>query len=140
MRAVDILLVEDNPGDVRLLREVFGTCATTNHLVVARDGVEAMELIRQGLRQNWRPDLILLDLNLPRKDGREVLLELKEDPELRKIPVVVLSSSRAERDISQSYELHASCHIVKPFDLSSFVRVVRSIEQFWLSTAALPGA
>jgi two-component system, chemotaxis family, response regulator Rcp1 len=137
---IEVLLVEDNPGDVRLTREALKEGKVCNNLSVVRDGVEAMAFLR---RQDPyagapRPDVILLDLNLPRKDGREVLLEVKADPALRVIPVVVLTSSEAERDIVQAYALHANCYITKPVDLDQFIRVVKSIEDFWFSIVRLP--
>ena len=139
-RPIEILLVEDNPGDVRLTIEGLHEGKVRNNLHVARDGVEALDFLRrQGAWPNApRPDLILLDLNLPRMDGREVLAELKADPALKTIPVVVLTTSRAERDVLRSYELQANCYITKPVDLEQFITVVRSIEDFWLSIVTLP--
>ena len=139
-KPVEILLVEDNPGDVRLALEVFKECKVRNNLHVVDDGVKAMEFLRhQGdYRQVPRPDLILLDLNLPRKDGREVLAEIKADENLKRIPVVVLTISNAEQDILKAYDLNANCFITKPVDLSQFISVVRSIEDFWLSIVRLP--
>ena len=139
-KPVEILLVEDNPGDVRLALEVFKECKVRNNLHVVDDGVKAMEFLRhQGdYRQVPRPDLILLDLNLPRKDGREVLAEIKADENLKRIPVVVLTISNAEQDILKAYDLNANCFITKPVDLSQFVSVVKSIEDFWLSIVRLP--
>jgi CheY-like chemotaxis protein len=136
----DILMVEDNPADVRLAQEAFRECAAHNSLSVARDGVEATDFLhRRGMFSNARrPDLILLDLNLPRKDGREVLGEIKADPELMRIPVIVLTTSRAEKDVQTTYDLHANCYVVKPVDLEEFLGVVRSIEHFWLKAATLP--
>ena len=141
-QTLEILLVEDNPGDVRLTREALREGSIDNHLSVARDGVEALAFLRrQGEFVNAnRPDMILLDLNLPRKDGREVLAEIKVDEELRRIPVVVLSTSQDEQDIARSYDLHANCYIAKPVDLEQFIGVVRSIEEFWLGVVKLPGA
>jgi two-component system, chemotaxis family, response regulator Rcp1 len=140
-RPMEILLVEDNPGDVRLTREALRECGVQNHLSVASDGVEALAFLRrQGtFRAAARPDVILLDLNLPRMDGREVLMEIKQDPALMSIPVVVLSSSQAEEDIAGAYRLHANCYVTKPMDLDHFVSVVRSIENFWFLIAKLPG-
>jgi chemotaxis family two-component system response regulator Rcp1 len=140
-RPVEILLVEDNPGDVRLTIEALRDAKVRNNLHVARDGVEAMAFLRrEGPYANApRPDLILLDLNLPRKDGREVLAEIKADARLRAIPVVVLTTSAAERDVVQSYNLHANCYITKPVDLDQFIAVIRSIEEFWLMVVTLPG-
>jgi two-component system, chemotaxis family, response regulator Rcp1 len=140
-RPIDILLVEDNPGDVRLTIEALRDSKVRNHLHVATDGVEAMAFLRRdGHYANAvRPDLVLLDLNLPRKDGREVLADMKADPELKTIPVVVLTTSRAEQDVLRSYELQANCYISKPVDLEQFITVVRSIEDFWLTIVTLPG-
>lgn len=137
---IEILLVEDNPGDVRLTREAFKEGKVRNNLSVASDGVEALAFLRrEGKYANApRPDVILLDLNLPRKDGREVLAEIKEDPDLRRLPVVVLTTSQAEQDILKSYNLHANCYITKPVDLERFITVVKSIETFWLSVVKLP--
>jgi two-component system, chemotaxis family, response regulator Rcp1 len=139
-RPISILLVEDNPGDIRLTQEALREGRVRNELQVARDGVEALDLLcRRGrFADAARPDLILLDLNLPRKDGREVLAELKADDRLRRIPVVVLTTSRAEEDIVTSYDLHANCYIAKPVDLDRFIAVVRSIDQFWLTLVELP--
>jgi CheY-like chemotaxis protein len=139
-RPVEVLLVEDNPGDVRLTREALKEGKIRNHLHVARDGVEALAFLRrQGEHAGApRPDLILLDLNLPRKDGREVLTEIKDDVSLRQIPVVVLTSSQAEEDIVRAYDLHANCYISKPVDLDQFINVVRSIEDFWFTVVKLP--
>lgn len=137
---IEILLVEDNPADVRLTQEALKEGKVRNHLHVARDGIEAMEFLRRvGKYANAvRPDLILLDLNLPRKDGREVLADIKLDPELKAIPVVVLTTSSAEQDIFKSYKLHANCYITKPVDLDQFVHVVKSIDDFWLTVVRLP--
>jgi CheY-like chemotaxis protein len=139
-RPISILLVEDNPADIRLTREALREGKVANELQVARDGVEAMDLLaRRGkFSDAVRPDLILLDLNLPRKDGREVLAELKADETLRRIPVVVLTTSQAEADIVESYDLHANCYISKPGDLDRFIEVVRYVDQFWLGVVALP--
>jgi two-component system, chemotaxis family, response regulator Rcp1 len=139
-RPLEILLVEDNPADVRLTEEAFREGKIHNTLVVARDGVEAMDFLhRRGKYADAvRPDLILLDLNLPRKDGREVLAEIKADPDLRRIPVVVLTTSRAEMDIVRSYNLHANCYVVKPVDLDQFIGIIQSIESFWLTAVMLP--
>ena len=139
-RPVEILLVEDNPGDVRLTIEALRESKVVNNLNVARDGVEALAYLRrEGQFDNAvRPDLILLDLNLPKKDGREVLAEIKADPGLRTIPVVVLTTSRAEQDVLRSYELQANCFITKPVDLEQFITVVKSIEDFWLTIVTLP--
>jgi two-component system, chemotaxis family, response regulator Rcp1 len=139
-RPVEILLVEDNPGDVRLTREALREGKVRNNLAVASDGVEAIAYLRkQGEHAGAvRPDLILLDLNLPRRDGREVLAEIKADPVLRHIPVVVLTSSQAEEDIVRAYDLHANCYVTKPVDLDQFIRVVESIEDFWFTIVKLP--
>ncbi len=139
-RAVEILLVEDNPGDVRLTMETLKEGRLTNNVSVAGDGVEAMAFLqREGKYADApRPDFILLDLNLPKKDGREVLEEIKEDPELRRIPVVILSTSTAEHDILKTYDLHANCYINKPVDLDEFIKVVRLVEDFWFTIVKLP--
>ena len=139
-RPVEILLVEDNPGDVRLTREALHEGKVRNNLNVAPDGVEALAFLRkQGAYAGAvRPDLILLDLNLPKKDGREVLEEIKADPALRNIPVVVLTSSQAEQDIVRAYDLHANCYVTKPVDLDQFIRVVQTIEDFWFTIVKLP--
>jgi CheY-like chemotaxis protein len=138
--AIQVLLVEDNPGDVRLTREAFRDAKMHLEMHVAGDGVAAMEFLRrQGDYPNSpRPDLILLDLNLPRKDGREVLAEIKGDPSLKAIPVVILTTSAADADIERSYLLHANCYISKPVDLEGFLTVIRSIDDFWLSVVKLP--
>lgn len=137
---IEILLVEDNQGDVLLTREAFKEAKVLNHLSVVSDGVEALAYLRRegSFSDSVRPDLILLDLNLPRKGGREVLAELKGDERLRGIPVVVLTTSQAEEDIAQAYRAQANCYISKPVDLDQFVRAVRSIESFWLTLAKLP--
>jgi two-component system, chemotaxis family, response regulator Rcp1 len=137
---IDILLVEDNPGDARLAQEALRDSKIHNVISVARDGVEAMQFLRKEERfaAAKTPDLVLLDLNLPRKDGREVLAEIKSDPVLRRIPVVILTTSRDEEDVVRTYDLHANCFITKPIDLSQFMRVIRSIEGFWLSIVKLP--
>jgi two-component system, chemotaxis family, response regulator Rcp1 len=139
-RPVEILLVEDNPGDVRLTREALKEGKVRNNLHVAQDGVEALAFLRREGKHAGavRPDLILLDLNLPRKDGREVLEEIKADPELRLIPVVILTSSQAEKDIVRAYDLHANCYVSKPVDLDQFITVVKSIEDFWFAIVKLP--
>ena len=139
---VEILLVEDNPGDVRLTKEALKEGKVYNNLHWAKDGVEALEFLRrQGKYANApRPDIILLDLNLPKKDGREVLVEIKGDNELALIPVVVLTTSKAEEDVLKSYELHANCYVTKPVDLDQFIRVVKSIDGFWLTVVTLPPA
>lgn len=137
---VEILLVEDNPGDVRLTVEALREGRVVSNLNVAHDGVEALAYLRREGKYGGaaRPDLILLDLNLPRRDGREVLAEVKEDPDLRRIPVVVLTTSRAEEDIARSYDLHANCYITKPVELEEFFHVIRRIDDFWLSVVKLP--
>jgi two-component system, chemotaxis family, response regulator Rcp1 len=137
---INILLVEDNPADVRLTMEALKECKMLNKLSVVTDGVEAMEFMRKKGKyaDEPLPDLILLDLNLPKKDGREVLAEIKQDPDLKKIPVVILTTSKAERDILMSYNNHANCYISKPVDLDQFVTVVKSIENFWLTIVKLP--
>ncbi len=137
---VEILLVEDSPGDVRLTIEALNEAKVKNRLHVAGDGVEAMAFLRrQGpFADAPRPDVILLDLNLPRKDGREVLKEIKGDPELMRIPVVVLTTSRAEEDVLRAYEYYANCYITKPVDFQQFLHVVQSIEDFWLTVVKLP--
>ncbi len=135
-----ILLVEDSPSDVELTQEALAQAKVANELFVVRDGEEAMDfLLRRGAFADApRPDLILLDLNLPRKDGREVLAEIKEDPELRLIPVVVLTTSEAERDLLKSYDLHANAFVVKPIDLDRFIEIVQTIESFWFTVVKLP--
>ncbi|HSN27793.1 MAG TPA: response regulator [Kofleriaceae bacterium] len=140
LKPIEILLVEDNAADVRLTEEALKEGKVRNNLHVARDGMEALEFLRrQGKYANaTRPDLILLDLNLPRRDGREVLAEIKDDPELKLIPVVVLTTSSAEADILKSYKLHANCYITKPVDLEQFVSGVKSIDDFWLTVVRLP--
>jgi CheY-like chemotaxis protein len=139
-KPIEILLVEDNPADVRLTQEALKEGKVRNNLFVARDGVEALEFLRRnGPHANaTKPDLILLDLNLPRKDGREVLADIKNDDTLRSIPVVVLTTSSAEADILKSYNLHANCYITKPVDLEQFVQVIKSIDDFWLTVVRLP--
>ena len=139
-RPAEILLVEDNPADVRLTREALREGKVRNNLSVAADGVEALAFLRRegSYADAVVPDLILLDLNLPRKDGREVLEEIKADPALRHIPVVVLTSSQAEQDILRAYDLHANCYVTKPVDLDQFIHVVQSIEDFWFTIAKLP--
>jgi chemotaxis family two-component system response regulator Rcp1 len=137
---IEVLLVEDSPGDVRLTREAFKDAKVHVNLNVAADGAEAMAYLgREGKYVNsLRPDLILLDLNLPKKDGREVLAELKESPSLKSIPVVILTTSASEVDIHGSYQNHANCYITKPVDLEGFLKVVKSIDSFWLSVVKLP--
>ncbi|MFQ6132216.1 MAG: response regulator [Armatimonadota bacterium] len=137
---IEILLVEDNPGDVRLTQEGLKQGKICNHLSVVADGEEALAFLRREgeYADAARPDLILLDLNMPRKDGREVLAEVKADEALRHIPVVVLTTSDAEKDILRSYDLHANCYITKPVDLDQFLEVVKAIDDFWLSVVKLP--
>jgi chemotaxis family two-component system response regulator Rcp1 len=139
-RPIEILLVEDNPGDIRLTREGLKEGRIFNNLSVVEDGVEAMAFLRREgeYADAPHPDLILLDLNLPKKDGREVLKEIKSDPKLRRIPVVILTTSRAEEDIMGTYDQHANCYIIKPVDFDQFVNVVKSIEDFWLTIVRLP--
>lgn len=139
-RAIEVLLVEDNPGDVRLTQEAFKEGKVRNHLHHVPDGVEALAFLRREGRYKDvpRPDLVLLDLNLPRKDGREVLQEIKSDRDLRLIPVVVLTTSQAEQDILRAYDLHANCYITKPVDLDQFIEIVNTIEDFWLTIVKLP--
>jgi two-component system, chemotaxis family, response regulator Rcp1 len=139
-RPIEILLVEDNPGDVRLMLEAFKEGEVLNNFTVMNDGVEALAYLRREGRhaKAIRPELILLDLNLPKKDGREVLAEIKADERLMKIPVIVLTTSAAEEDIAMAYGRHANCYITKPADLDQFLRVVHSIERFWLTLVKLP--
>jgi two-component system, chemotaxis family, response regulator Rcp1 len=139
-RGIEILLVEDNPGDVRLTEEALKEGKIFNSLNVVADGVEAIAFLRREGKYSDapRPQLVLLDLNLPRKDGREVLAEMKKDQGLKTIPVVILTSSAAEQDIVKSYNLHANCYVTKPVDLDQFIHVVKSIEQFWLTVVELP--
>lgn len=138
---IEILLVEDNPGDVDLTLEALDEAKLRNNVHVAGDGVEAMAFLRQEgeYAGSPRPDLVLLDLNLPRKDGREVLREIKDDPQLKRIPVVVLSTSEAEQDVLNAYEHRANAYIVKPVDFEQFFRTVRSLEDFWFTVVRLPG-
>jgi CheY-like chemotaxis protein len=138
--AIEVLLVEDSPGDVRLTREAFKDAKVHINLRVAADGTEAMAFLkREGQHASVpRPDLILLDLNLPKKDGREVLKEIKENPALKSIPVVILTTSSSDADILRSYRLHANCYITKPVGLDGFLEVVKSIDSFWLSVVKLP--
>lgn len=139
-RSIEILLVEDSPGDVRLTQEALKKGKIRSILHVVNDGVEAMAFLRRegDYADAGRPDLILLDLNMPRKNGREVLAEIKADEELRRIPVVVLTNSRAERDILDTYNLNCNCYVIKPVDLHEFLDVVHSIEHFWLTAVTLP--
>jgi CheY-like chemotaxis protein len=137
---IEVLLVEDDPGDVLLIREAFEDNKVANRLHVVADGVEALEFMRQQgqYADAPRPDLVLLDLNLPRKDGREVLAEVKRDDGLRTIPVVVLTTSQAEEDVLRSYDLHANAYVTKPVDFDRFIGVVRQIDQFFVSVVKLP--
>ena len=137
---IEILLVEDNPGDVELTREALHDSKVHMRLSVVNDGVDALAFLRREGPHGAapRPDLVLLDLNVPRKDGRAVLAEVKRDPELRNIPIVVLTSSQAEQDIVKAYDLHANCYVTKPVDLDQFITIVRSIEQFWFTVVKLP--
>ena len=139
-RSIEILLVEDNPGDARLTIEAMREAKVRNRMHVVEDGVEAMEFLRRQGRfgDSPRPDLILLDLNLPRKDGREVLAEIKADPDLKRIPVVVLTTSRAEEDVIRAYDLHANCYVTKPVDLAQFMKIVSQIDEFWVKVVTLP--
>lgn len=139
-RPVNILLVEDNPGDVRLTKEALKESKMRNDLAVVGDGVEALAFLRREGRyaSAMRPDIILLDLNLPKKDGREVLAEIKADRALKHIPVVILTSSQAERDIVRAYNLHANCYVTKPVDLEQFITVVKSVQDFWFQIVKLP--
>jgi chemotaxis family two-component system response regulator Rcp1 len=140
VNTIDILVVEDNAGDARLIKEVLNDNKIYNSMYIARDGVEALDfLFKRGQHADSpRPDLIILDLNLPKKDGREVLAEIKSDPALRLIPIVIMTISQAEEDILKSYNLHANCFITKPIDLGQFIKVVKSIEDFWFSIVKLP--
>jgi len=137
---IEILLVEDNPGDIRLTQEVLKEGKVQNQLSIVENGVQALSFLKKedGYKDAPTPDLILLDLNLPKKDGREVLLDIKNDKKLKKIPVVVLTTSQAEEDILKVYDLNANCYISKPVDLGQFIDVVKSIEEFWLSIVKLP--
>jgi two-component system, chemotaxis family, response regulator Rcp1 len=137
---IEILLVEDNPGDVRLTIEALKEGKVANEINVAADGIEALAFLRrEGKYENApKPDLILLDLNLPKKNGREVLAEIKMNPHLKCIPVVILTSSQAEKDIAATYNLHANCYITKPVDFDQFIKVVKSIENFWFKVVKLP--
>jgi two-component system, chemotaxis family, response regulator Rcp1 len=140
VKPIDILLVEDNEGDARLAREALRESKILNTIHHVRDGVEAMEMLHRVGRfaKSPRPDLVLLDLNLPRKDGRQVLAEIKQDEQLKRIPVVILTVSNDANDVLTTYGLHANCYITKPLDLDQFFRVVRSIEDFWLTIVRLP--
>jgi CheY-like chemotaxis protein len=137
---IEILLVEDNPGDARLTQEAFKEAKVLNNLHIVDDGVAALSFLRREGKyaKEPRPDIILLDLNLPKKDGREVLAEIKVDPDLMRIPVVVLTTSKAEEDIIKTYNLHVNCYITKPVGLDEFLNVIKSIEDFWLTFVKLP--
>ena len=137
---IDILLVEDSPGDVRLTQEALRGAKVNNNMHVVNDGVEAIDFLQRNgeYTKMPRPGLVLLDLNLPRKNGRDVLATIKADPELRRIPVVVLTTSEADEDILKAYDLNANCYITKPVDLDQFIRVVKSIQEFWLTVVKLP--
>jgi CheY-like chemotaxis protein len=139
-RLAEVLLVEDNPGDIRLTREAFANSQVVGHLEVVNDGEEAMRYLnRTGRYAAARiPDVVLLDLNLPKKDGHEVLAEMRADPNLRLVPVIVLTTSDAAADVAKSYELHANCYVRKPLDYAAFVETLRRIEQYWLRTVTLP--
>jgi chemotaxis family two-component system response regulator Rcp1 len=141
-RPVEVLLVEDNPGDIRLTQEAFKDGRILVNLTVATDGVQAIEILNhRGPHASMpRPDLILLDLNLPKKNGREVLVEIKADEDLKRIPVIVMTTSKADQDIHRVYNLNANCYITKPVELDEFLNVVRSIEDFWLTIVTLPRA
>ena len=140
LHPIEILLVEDNPGDSRLAKEALKESKLKNNLYVAEDGDEALNFLYKTGKYSImpRPDLIILDLNLPKKDGREVLAEIKNDDNLKRIPVVILTISKAEEDILKTYNLHANCYVTKPLDLDQFMKVVRSIEDFWLTIVKLP--
>ena len=137
---VEILLVEDNPGDVRLIGEAWKECSVRTHLSVVRNGEEAMSFLRRegGFASAPRPDLVLIDLNLPRKDGRELLTEIRQDPDLRRLPVIVLTTSKAEVDVLRCYDLQANCYIIKPVGLDRLCEVLKSIQNFWFNVATLP--
>ncbi len=140
LKLIDILVVEDNSGDARLIREVMNGHKIFSSFYLAKDGVEALDFLRHKgrFRNSPKPDLIILDLNLPRKDGREVLAEIKADEKLKHIPIVIMTISQAEEDILRSYNLHANCFITKPIDLNQFIKVVKSIEDFWFTIVKLP--
>jgi CheY-like chemotaxis protein len=142
MNPIEILLVEDNSGDVRLTQEALKEAKMHNRLTVARDGVEALAILRKqgNYATAATPDIILLDLNLPKLSGTEVLSQIKNDEALMQIPVVIVTSSKAEEDVAKSYNLHANCYITKPIDLDQFIKVVRSIEDFWFTIVRLPGS
>ncbi len=139
-KAVEILLIEDNPGDVRLTFEALKESKIINNLQVVEDGIEALSYLKKNgiYKDKPRPDLIILDLNLPKKDGREVLGEIKSEDSLKQIPIVILTTSEAEEDIIKSYELHANCYITKPVNMEQFIKVVKSVGDFWFSIVMLP--
>ncbi len=139
-KLIEILMVEDNPADARLTKEAFKDAKVLNNMHVVADGEEAMLFLKKAGKYNEspRPDLILLDLNLPKKDGREVLAEIKDDPELKRIPVVILTTSEDEKDIYRAYDLHANAYVKKPVDLDQFMKIVEAVEDFWLSVVRLP--
>jgi CheY-like chemotaxis protein len=140
LHTIEVLLVEDDPGDVLLTKEAFADNKVKNNLNIVSDGEEAVAYLRrqEPFAEASRPDLVLLDLNLPRKDGREVLKDIKADPDLRSIPVVVLTTSEADEDILHSYDLHANAYVTKPVDFDSFIRIVRQIDDFFVSVVKLP--
>ena len=140
IRTIDILMVEDDPGDVRLTREALKGSKLLHSLNVVEDGVAALDYLRKvgPYQQAIRPDIVLLDLNLPKKDGREVLAAIKQDAALRTIPVVILTTSQAEEDVLRAYNLNANCYVTKPVDFDQFMRIVRAIEEFWLNVVTLP--
>ncbi len=138
MRSLKVLVVEDSPADVRLIREALKSAEVPVQITVAKDGIEALEYLHDSEGKASRPDLVLLDLNMPRKNGREVLAEVKASPALKQIPVLVMTSSHSDEDINQAYELNANCYITKPHDFHEYVKVVRAIENFWFLTASLP--
>lgn len=140
MHACEILLIEDNPADVLLIQEAFKEARLGNRISIARDGEEALQYLqREGsFAGAVRPDLILLDLHLPKRSGREVLAEIKNDPELAEIPVIILTTSSEDEDIHQAYRLHANCYLTKPVDIDSFLALVRGIDEFWLTLVKLP--
>lgn len=139
-KPIKILLIEDNPGDIRLTIEAFKDSKFDNILEVAEDGIEAINFLRKKgkYKDKSLPDIIILDLNLPKKDGREVLAEIKEDKHLKHIPVIIFTSSRAEIDLIRTYELHANCYISKPLNMTQFTKIIKSIETFWFSIVSLP--
>lgn len=139
-KPIEIMVIEDNPGDIRLIEEVFKDAQIKNNMQIAQDGEKALEMLRNKGEhsQDTRPDLILLDLNLPKMDGRELLKEIKEDENLKCIPVIILTTSNAQEDIIETYKNNANCYINKPFDFDQFIRVIKTIEEFWLNTVKLP--